>query len=121
MPEYKLSKPSMREIGGLQDDEYSLRRQAAKAHFYTVANRWHFFGAVIAGLLALASPIVLLYKPGLGPLLGALAGIWIFIARILFEPFRQSYQAKGAAAQESFDCHVLGVGWNYSLVEVPAE
>lgn len=121
MSEYKLEKPSMKEIGGLQDDDYSSRRQAAKDHLYTVANRWHFYGAVIAGVMALVSPIVLLYKPDFGPLLGAIAGIWIFIARILFEPFRQHYQARGAAAQESFDCHTLGIGWNYSLVEVLAE
>lgn len=121
MAEYKIEKPSLKEIAKLQDDQYSLRRQAAKAHFYTVAKRWHLMGAVVASLLALASPLVLFFKPELGPLLGALAGIWIFLARILFEPVRQYYQTKGAAAQESFDCHTLGVGWNYALVEVPAE
>lgn len=111
----------MREIGKSQDEERNLRRQLAKAHYYTVANRWHFAGPALAIVFALASPFVLLYWPDKGPLLGAVAGVWVFISRLLFEPMKQSYQLKGAAAQELFDCDVLGLAWNNVLVRQPSE
>lgn len=59
-----------------------------------MGNRWHFAGTVIALVLALGSPFVLVYKPTLGPTLGAAAGIWIFLARILFEPIKERYQTR---------------------------
>lgn len=108
--------PTMQEIGVAQDTDASLRRQEAKDYFYTVGNRWHFFGTAIANILALTSPFVLVFKPDLGPLLGAVAGAWLFAARLLFEPNKERYQLKGAIAQELFDCHVLGLTWNGALV-----
>jgi hypothetical protein len=106
----------MRDIGVAQNTDIGLRLLEAKDHFYTVGNRWHFFGTAIANILALASPFVLVFKPDLGPLLGAIAGAWLFAARLLFEPNKERYQLKGAVAQELFDCHVLGLTWNDALV-----
>jgi hypothetical protein len=82
---------------------------------------WPTAGPALAIVLALASPFVLLYWPGLGPRLGAIAGVWIFMSRLLFEPVSQSYQLKGAAAQELFDCDVLGLAWNEVLVRQPSD
>jgi hypothetical protein len=98
-----------------------LRRQMAKARFYATANRWHLLGSALALALALASPFVLLYRPDLGPLLGAIAGTWIFASRLLFEPVKKGCQTKGAAAQELFDCDVLGLPWNDSLARQPSD
>lgn len=106
----------MHDIGTAQDTDRNLRRQEAKDHFYRVANRWHFWGSALAVVLALASPLVLIYEPDWGPLLGAVAGAWIFSSRLIFEPFKQSYQLKGATTQELFDCDVLGLSWNDALV-----
>jgi hypothetical protein len=64
---------------------------------------------------------VLLYKPALGALLGAIAGAWVFMSRLLLEPLKQGYQLKGAASQELFDCDVLGLPWNEALVRVPSD
>jgi hypothetical protein len=111
----------MTDIRQAQNANRNLRRQLAKAHFYKVGNRWHFAGTVIALVLALGSPFVLVYKPTLGPTLGAAAGIWIFLARILFEPVKERYQTKGATAQELFDCDVLGLTWNDALIRIPAD
>lgn len=113
--------PSMREIAAVQNSESNMRRQLAKAHTYAVGNRWHFAGAGLAIMLALASPFVLLFKPGLGPLLGAVAGAWIFMSRILFEPIRQQHQLKGAQIQDAFDCDVLGLERNDDLVHRVAD
>lgn len=111
----------MREIGKSQDEEHNLRRQLAKAHYYDVANRWEFAGSAVAIILALVSPFILLYWPAQGPLLGAVAGVWIFLSRLLFERVHQSYQLKGAVTQELFDCDVLGLTWNEALIRKPSE
>lgn len=121
MAHFSASKPSMEDLGNFQNMERNLRRQMAKDHYYTVAKRWHLAGTVLAIIFALISPLVLLYKPDLGPLLGALAGLWIFMSRLLLEPVRQKFQSKGATAQELFDCDVLGLPWNDSLTRQPSE
>lgn len=110
------STPSMADIRVSQNADRNLRRQQAKDHFYSIGNRWHFGGAGVAILLALASPFVLLYRPDWGPTFGAAAGIWIFASRLLFEPLNKKHRVCGASAQELFDCDVLGLDWNEALV-----
>jgi hypothetical protein len=92
------SENSMKSIGDKQRLERNLRRQLAARAYYRAAKRLHAAGATIAILLAAASPFVLLFKPRLGPLLGAIAGGWIFLSRLLLEPMKMQLQAKGAAA-----------------------
>lgn len=121
MTRFAAQMPTLSDIGRSQDSDRNLRRQEAKDHFYTVGNRFHFWGATVAIVLALASPFVLAYKPSLGPLLGAVAGVWIFATRLGFEPLKERYQAKGAAAQELFDCDVLGLPWNDALLAEPSD
>ncbi len=113
--------PSMSSIGEWQNRDRPLRSQFAKAHYYGAANLWHVVGSSLSITFALAAPIVFLSSPKQGPLLGAFAGIWIFITRLLFDPIQRHYQAKGAVAQELFDCEVLGLGWNAALAPRPAD
>lgn len=103
-------------IGTVQNNEDSLRRRLAASHFYKIGKWLHRGGTSFTVTLALASPLVLLFRPGLGPILGAFAGLWIFASRLILEPFKREFQLKGATAQEQFDCVVLGVDWNDSLV-----
>jgi hypothetical protein len=110
----------MQDIRATQDLERNIRRQLAKAHYYGLANGWHLAGSSLAIVFALVSPVVLLQWPSKGPLLGAVAGAWIFMSRLLFEPIKQRYQVKGAAAQELFDCDVFRLEWNTSLLRKPA-
>jgi hypothetical protein len=107
--------PSLSYIGEIQDEEDNLRCQLAAKHFYRIA-KWVYFGGVSFALaLALASPLILLFRSDLGPTLGAVAGGWIFVSRLVLEPLKREQQLKGAAAQECFDCAVLGLDWNESL------
>src|SRR5919106_995114 len=106
------TQPSLQEIGETQNDETSLRYQLAKAHFYTWAKILYFCGAVFTVTLALISPLVLLFAPGAGPALGAIAGGWIFVSRLVLDRYRRELQLKGATAQECFDCRVLALSWN---------
>jgi hypothetical protein len=108
--------PSLAEIAAAQNDATSQRYQLAKAHFYRWAKILYFAGASFTLALALVAPLVLLFRPSVGPLLGAIAGAWIFVSRLVLEPFRRDNQLKGATAQEHFDCRVLGLAWNEALV-----
>lgn len=109
-------RPSLTEVAVTQNDSTSLRYQLAKSHFYRWAKTLYFAGAAFTLTLALMAPLVLLFGPSLGATLGAIAGAWIFVSRLLLEPFRRDYQLKGATAQECFDCRVLGLPWNEALV-----
>lgn len=113
--------PSMAQIRAGQDLELNLRRQLAARRFYRRGKAIHFVGGTVSVALALVSPVVLLLAPGLGPALGATAGAWIFLTRLLLEPLKREAQLKGACAQELFDCAVLGIGWNDSLIQPVAE
>ncbi len=79
-------------------------------------------GRSVALLLALVAPLIFFIAPTYGPLLGALAGVWIFVSRVLISPWRDRCRIKGALAQEMFDCDVLGLPWNPVLGKpIPAE
>jgi len=108
--------PSLSEIGARQNHQQDLRYRLAAAHFYRWAKWLRLGGGSISIALALAAAAVLLFRPSLGPYLGAIAGLWIFISRLLLERWKREYQYKGATAQEHFDCEVLGIDWNNSLV-----
>ena len=109
------TKPALSEIAEKQNDETSLRYQLAKAYFYTRAKWLYVLGTALTVALALAAPLVLLFAPGAGPKLGAIAGLWIFVARLALEPLRNRFQLRGAIAQECFDCRVLSLPWNEAL------
>lgn len=111
------TRPTMHDIGAAQNEPRNLRLQMAKAHYYDIAKRCHFLGSGIAIALALVSPVVLVTKPDLGPLLGAVAGSWIFLSRLVMDPVTKANQQRGATAQEMFDCNVLGLAWNPTLTE----
>jgi len=112
-----VSHPSSRQIAMSQDSEQNIRRQLAARTVYLQGKWVYFGGASLALLLALVSPLVLVFWPDLGPLLGAVAGLWVFVSRLVFEPLRLWLQEKGARLQEMFDCDVLGLSWNDALVQ----
>jgi hypothetical protein len=109
------SEPSLATIGEIQNSEESLRNRSAAGYFYRRAKWLHFGGASLTVVLALVSPLVLFFLPSAGPKLGAFAGAWIVLSRLALEPIRRGFQRKGAAAQERFDCQVLGLEWNDAL------
>lgn len=107
----------MADIGAAQRRELNLRRQAGAKAIYRRAKLLQFVGGSLSLVFALLAPILLFVAPGLGAILGALAGAWIFATRLLVQPIRNRWREEGAGAQESFDCDVLGLSWNQSLVK----
>jgi len=108
------SQPGMEQINAAQRKEVNLRRQAAAGRFYRRAKRRQLAGGSLVLILALLAPIIFFLAPSSGPLLGAIAGGWIFVSRILVVPLRDRCRTKSALAQEMFDCDVLGLPWNSS-------
>lgn len=111
------ARPSLREIGLAQNEDRNLRPQLAARRFYADAKALHFLGGSISLAFALAAPLFVLLWPKAGPLLGAGAGAWIFISRLLLIPLRDKKRSQGALAQETFDCEVLSLYWNPGLAE----
>jgi SMODS-associating 4TM effector domain len=107
--------PSMSEIALAQNKPENLRLLVASGNIYRRGRRMQLAGGSLNLGLALASPLVLLYQPNLGPLIGAIAGAWLFVSRRLLRPFTVRFQVEGATIQDMFDCAVLGLPWNDAL------
>jgi hypothetical protein len=106
----------MSQIATAQNQNRNLRRQAAARALYTRAKRLQGAGTALSLAFALLGPVLLFLEPSAGALLGALAGIWLFVTRLLVQPLRDRAKLAGATAQEAFDCDVLGLPWNPALV-----
>ncbi len=111
------AEPSLADIGTAQREDRNVRRQVAARRFYADAKLLHFAGSTVAVVLALLVPLFVWQWPSQGPLLGAVAGVWIFLARLVLVPLRDRKRLQGALAQESFDCDVLGIEWSSGLGE----
>jgi len=107
----------MRDIGAAQNEEINLTRQLAARRLYSDAKFLHFFGSTISFLLPLAVPFFVLDAPDIAEFLGAFAGLWIFVSRVLLVPWRDKWRLMGARAQEMFDCNVLALEWNPALAD----
>src|ERR1700730_16298365 len=87
--------PSMGDIAIAQNEDANVRLQVAARHFYRNARLLQFLSSSINVLLALISPLVLLFQPESGPALGAVAGGWLFVSRQVLAPFRRRFQHNG--------------------------
>lgn len=107
--------PSLDEIGSLQNLVRNLRLILCASREYGFGKAAHLVGICGAILFALLAPVVLLKRPELGPALGAVAGGWLFVSRLILDPIKRHYKQRGARAQEMFDCAVLGLAWNDAI------
>lgn len=111
----------MGDIAEAQRTEPNLRRQFAARVFYRGAKRLQTFGGSVALMLALVAPLIRYWDPDAGPVLGAAAGLWIFLTRLLVRPLRDRRREMGAVTQERFDVEVLGLTPNLSLQHIVSE
>jgi len=117
----RKSQPSLGDIREAQRTEPNLRRQLAARAFYRDAKRLQAFGGSVALILALVAPLIRYWDPDAGPVLGAVAGLWIFLARLVVRPLRDRRRQMGAFTQERFDVEVLGLTPNLSLRQIVSE
>jgi hypothetical protein len=103
-----------------QDTEENLERLAAQRTLYSRAKSVRGASALVATLLALASPPVTLYWPkaSAGLALGAL--IWALVEMVLLDGLEEKNRQTAALIQEEFDTRVFGLPWNDALGSRPA-
>ncbi|MDE0231067.1 MAG: S-4TM family putative pore-forming effector [bacterium] len=111
----------MGDIAEAQRTEPNLRRQLAARVFYRGAKRLQTFGGSVALMLALVAPLIRYWDPDAGPILGAVAGLWIFLTRLVVRPLRGRRREMGAVTQEQFDVEVLQLTPNLSLKHMVSE
>jgi hypothetical protein len=110
----------MAQIAAAEKMRPNVLQLRAKQYFYSRAGRAEHIGSGISICLVLIGPFFLLFAPGAGPVLGAIAGAWLFVTRYGIDRLVKEWQLKGVRAQEGFDCNVLGISWNHSLAKVLA-
>jgi SMODS-associating 4TM effector domain len=97
-----------------QNEPNSIDLLAAQRQLYTDAKRARRVRMLGSVGIAAASPFIVLFSDQAGKWLGAAAGAWIVLSRVVLRPAEQRRSALGAAAQEEFDTYVLGLPWNDS-------
>jgi hypothetical protein len=100
-----------------QTEQYAQRLQSAAKLEYDRAILLRRVKMYVNFALAGGGPTLVLFRPGSGAWLGALAGGWLFISRFTIEPRAARQIQRGAIALEEFDCHVLELRWNKALGE----
>lgn len=103
-------------ISESQNADQNVRLIGAWLRRFRIAQRWR--RARLAGtmMLSLAAPAVVLIDAGARPLLGAIAGAWVLLARTALTFLEQRSRRKGAAIQEVFDTRIFSLPWNAALV-----
>lgn len=92
-----------------QGDIPALRLLLAQRKLYNRAKRWSFLRWIGFSVIGVAAPILTVILPRAAVVVGAIAGIWIFLSRTWFSSAEQARAAKAAHVQEQFDQLVFGM------------
>lgn len=92
-----------------QNEVQALRLLLAQRRLYTRAKWWSFLRWIGFSVIGVAAPILTAIVPGAAVIVGAIAGIWIFLSRTWFSGVEQNLAAKAAEIQERFDQWVFGM------------
>lgn len=92
-----------------QDEFGSLRLLLAQRRLYSQAKFWAFLRTVGLAVVAVLAPIVTAISPDLSIIAGAVAGLWIFLSRAVFQTIERRIAERAATIQEMFDVRVFGM------------
>jgi predicted pore-forming effector associated with SMODS systems len=81
----------------------ALRLLLAQRKLYSRAKRWSFLRWIGFSVIGIAAPILTMITPKASVVVGALAGVWIFLSRTWFTSMEHVLAAKAADLQERFD------------------
>lgn len=101
--------PSSDAIKSLQNEDTSIRLLLAQRRMYSRAKCYltaRLIGMVVIGISA---PIISVLWTDLAVVAGAVAGLWIFLARTWFAARERFLIEQAAAIQECFDFHVFAM------------
>lgn len=114
------SPPTASEILRRQDEDDALRPLIAQRRMYTRTKRWQTVRLIGIVVIGLGAPVVTVASPGLAVLVGAAAGVWLFLGRTLFKYLEKKGMARAAATQQLFDQYVFGMPALSPLAECPS-
>jgi predicted pore-forming effector associated with SMODS systems len=86
-----------------QNDPRALRLLLAQRKLYSRAKRWSFLRWIGFSVIGVVAPILTVVVPNAAVVVGAVAGVWIFLSRTWFSSVEQGLAAKAADIQEQFD------------------
>lgn len=86
-----------------QNDLQAFRLLLAQRRLYSRAKLWSFLRWIGFSIIGVAAPILTVALPEAAVVVGAIAGIWIFLSRGFFSSVEQKLAAKAAEIQERFD------------------
>ncbi|MGB3332094.1 MAG: S-4TM family putative pore-forming effector [Mycobacterium sp.] len=109
MPQLNYVAPSTDSIAAAQDSLPALQLQIAQRRLYSQAKFWSFLRWLGFSVIGVVAPLIAVFAPSAAVLMGAFAGVWIFVSRTLFVGLESTRAAKAAAVQEDFDCLVFGM------------
>lgn len=92
-----------------QNEVQALRLLLAQRRLYSRAKWWSFLRWIGFSIIGVAAPILTAIVPEAAVVVGAIAGVWIFLSRTWFSGVEQNLAAKAAEIQERFDQWVFGM------------
>lgn len=101
------SPPSAAEIKTEQDTAEALRLLLAQRRLYSQSKRWLALRLIGIGVIGIAAPVVAFVWPSSSVVMGAIAGVWIFLSKTVFLATERRMAARAAAIQELFDVTVF--------------
>lgn len=81
----------------------ALRLLIAQRALYAKAKRWTYLRWIGFSVMGIVAPPLAVFFPKAAVVVGAVAGVWIFLSRNIFKAFEGKLAAQGAAVQEDFD------------------
>lgn len=106
----------MNAIVKTENEPRQLQRLAAQRYLYSTAKRLYGTQLIFAGPVAVMWAGAVVLAPGLK----AAAGVWGVLVSLLdaavLTPWQKRLQERAAKIQETFDCDVLQLEWNYIKV-----
>ncbi|RUP31567.1 MAG: hypothetical protein EKK51_14265 [Mycolicibacterium sp.] len=95
--------PATVDMATAQDSLPALRLLIAQRALYAKAKRWTYLRWIGFSAMGIVAPPVAVFFPKAAVVVGAVAGVWIFLSRTIFKTFEGKLAAEGAAVQEDFD------------------
>jgi hypothetical protein len=99
-----------------QAEQESVRLLRAFTAEYRRAKIYRGLRHLVGFLLAIAGPIAALRSLTAAAVVGAMAGLWLFVGRLVLQPAEDRRRVQAALVQERFDTRVFDMPWSDSLV-----
>jgi len=103
-----------------QNQPRSLQLLLAQRRMYSLAKLWQtirWWGVMLIGVSA---PVLAVFLPASATIVGAVAGLWLFVGRSLLAWAENAQMSRAAAVQEAFDQAVFAMPRSISRSALPS-